>query len=84
MPVEGSFGAGGDETAVVYDVVINHEEQYSIWPVGRPLPAGWTAVGFRGSKSQALDHIEKVWTDITPLSARQATARTRKQEWPSA
>ncbi|MWK37148.1 MbtH family NRPS accessory protein [Actinomadura sp. J1-007] len=71
---EGDNGAG-----LVYDVVVNHEEQYSIWPVSRPIPSGWTAVGFQGSKSQVLDHIEKVWTDITPLSVRQALDEARKQ-----
>lgn len=62
------------ENAVEYDVVINQEEQYSIWPVGEPVPAGWTAAGFRGTKSQALDHIAGVWTDITPLSVRRASS----------
>ena len=74
MPVDVAFGEGDNEAGFVYDVVINHEEQNSIWPVGQPLPAEWTAVGFQGSKSEAPDHIEKVWTDITPLSVRQATA----------
>ncbi|MFF4523150.1 MbtH family protein [Streptomyces bluensis] len=84
MPVDGSFGEGDSEADVVYDVVVNHEEQYSFWPVGRPVPAGWTAVGFQGSKSQVLDHIETVWTDITPLSVRQALARTPSRRRPSA
>jgi MbtH protein len=64
-----------EEPTLGYDVVINHEEQYSIWPVGRPVPAGWTALGVRGSKSEVLDHIERVWTDITPLSVRSAIAK---------
>jgi MbtH protein len=72
MSVDASSTAGDSDVA--YDVVINHEEQYSIWPVGGPIPAGWTATGFRGSKSEALDHIEKVWTDITPLSVRRASS----------
>jgi MbtH protein len=54
-----------------FDVVVNVEEQYSIWPSGRELPAGWRRAGFRGSKSDCLSHIDTVWTDITPLSARQ-------------
>ncbi|RBM11973.1 MbtH family NRPS accessory protein [Streptomyces sp. PT12] len=71
----GEYPSEGDsEATLVYDVVVNHEEQYSIWPVSRPVPAGWKAAGFRGGKSEALDHIEKVWTDITPLSVRQAAA----------
>lgn len=55
-----------------YEVVINHEEQYSIWPADQPVVEGWKAVGFRGSKPDALDHIASVWTDITPLSVRRA------------
>ncbi|MEM9493849.1 MAG: MbtH family NRPS accessory protein [Myxococcota bacterium] len=53
-----------------YSVVINHEEQYSIWPVGRPLPAGWSEVGKTGTKSGCLEYIAQVWTDMRPLSLR--------------
>ena len=51
-------------------VVVNHEEQYSIWPVDRELPLGWTDVGVRGPKADCLAHIERVWTDMRPLSLR--------------
>ncbi|MFF4776745.1 MbtH family protein [Microtetraspora fusca] len=54
-----------------YVVVRNDEEQYSIWPAGRTLPAGWHDAGFGGSKQECLDHIETVWTDMRPLSLRQ-------------
>lgn len=53
-----------------FRVVVNDEEQYSIWPVHRTLPAGWTDVGVAGSKEQCLEHIETVWTDMRPLSLR--------------
>jgi len=53
-----------------YDVVINHEEQYSIWLKGREIPAGWTAVGKSGLKPECLAYIEEVWTDMRPLSLR--------------
>jgi MbtH protein len=53
-----------------YQVVVNHEEQYSIWPVDRELPAGWKAEGTRGTKEACLAHIEVVWTDMRPLSLR--------------
>jgi MbtH protein len=49
-------------------VVINHEEQYSIWPAERESPAGWKDVGRSGSKRECLDYIEEVWTDMRPLS----------------
>ncbi|MDC3954371.1 MbtH family protein [Polyangium jinanense] len=51
-------------------VVVNHEEQYSIWPVEREIPAGWRAVGKTGKKSECLEYIEQVWTDMRPLSLR--------------
>jgi MbtH protein len=53
-----------------YAVVINHEEQYSIWPADRSCPAGWQQTGMRGSKDACLAHIEEVWTDMRPLSIR--------------
>jgi len=56
-------------------VVVNHEEQYSIWPVDRQLPAGWTDVGVHGSKSECLAYIDKVWTDMRPLSLRRSMDR---------
>ena len=54
----------------VYHVVMNHEEQYSIWPMDRDIPAGWTAVVDNKSKEDALAYIESVWTDMRPLSLR--------------
>ncbi len=51
-----------------YQVVINHEEQYSIWPADRELPRGWKAAGVTGAKRQCLAYIEEVWTDMRPLS----------------
>ncbi|AXB42537.1 MbtH family protein [Amycolatopsis albispora] len=57
-----------DETT--YVVVLNDEEQYSIWPADRELPAGWRTDGTRGTKSECLDHIGEVWTDMRPLSVR--------------
>ncbi len=55
-----------------YSVVVNDEEQYSIWVDGSSLPAGWRAAGKKGSKSECLDHIAEVWTDMRPKSLRQS------------
>lgn len=52
------------------DVVVNHEEQYSIWPAGREPPAGWTRIGRKGRKAECLALIEEIWTDMRPLSLR--------------
>jgi MbtH protein len=57
-----------------YTVVVNHEEQYSIWPTFRPLPLGWNAAGKTGKKSECLEYIKEVWTDMTPASLRQSRA----------
>lgn len=59
-----------------FEVVINLEEQYSIWPADKPVPAGWRAVGKRGVKSACLGYIEEVWTDMRPLSLRKSMAAT--------
>jgi MbtH protein len=53
-----------------FTVVRNHEEQYSIWPFGKALPAGWEDVGTSGSKQACLEYIERTWTDMRPLSLR--------------
>lgn len=53
-----------------YSVVVNHEEQYSIWPCARDLPDGWTEVAKRGRKAECLEYIGKVWTDMRPKSLR--------------
>lgn len=53
-----------------YRVVVNHEEQYSIWPADRDAPAGWRDEGTSGSRAECLRRIEDVWTDIRPLSLR--------------
>jgi MbtH protein len=51
-------------------VVVNHEEQYSIWPADRAVPAGWSDIRVDGTTAECLDYIERVWTDMRPLSAR--------------
>ena len=58
------------EDTSTYVVVVNPEEQYSIWPEGRAVPAGWKDVGTRGAKQDCLAYIGKVWTDMRPLSLR--------------
>ena len=63
-----------DENSIVYKVVLNHEEQYSIWPADRDNPPGWVDDGTQGTRSECLDHIEKVWTDMRPLSLRRSMA----------
>lgn len=56
----------------IHAVVVNHEDQYSIWPADRELPLGWRNSGKTGSKEECLAHIDEVWTDMRPLSLRRA------------
>jgi MbtH protein len=58
------------EDTTIYKVVLNHEEQYSIWPADRENALGWNDAGFQGPKAECLAYIEKVWTDMRPLSLR--------------
>jgi MbtH protein len=62
---------GIDDADTIFQVVVNDEDQYSIWFAERPLPPGWSAVGATGTKQECLDHIEKVWTDMRPRSVRE-------------
>ena len=68
-----------DDEGRRYKVVINHEEQYSIWPTDREVPRGWKPVGKEGRKRECLDYIEEVWTDMRPLSLRKAVKKLHKQ-----
>ena len=58
------------EDLTSYKVVVNHEEQYSIWPADRYNPLGWTDAGKSGTKAECLAFIKEVWTDMRPLSVR--------------
>jgi len=60
------------DTDTLYEVVVNDEDQYSVWPSGRDVPAGWRTIGVSGTRDECLDHIEQVWTDMRPRSLRQA------------
>jgi uncharacterized protein YbdZ (MbtH family) len=73
------------EDTTIYKVVVNHEEQYSIWPEYKELPLGWKDVGKSGAKPECLAYIKEVWTDMRPLSLRkqmEEAARRRAQEPP--
>jgi MbtH protein len=65
-------GEGMSSDTELFKVVVNHEEQYSIWPAHRTVPPGWREEGTTGSKDECLNHIEGVWTDMTPASLRKA------------
>ena len=58
------------EDTTTYKVVVNDEEQYSIWPADRNNPLGWRDAGKSGSKDECLGYVKEVWTDMRPLSLR--------------
>lgn len=72
-----------DETFIV---LVNHEQQYSIWPHWKAVPGGWKVVeGVKGDKKAVLEYVDKVWTDMRPLSLRkwmadQDAQRTTQQQ----
>jgi MbtH protein len=61
-----------DDEQALFEVVVNDEDQYSIWPADRELPAGWRAAGKHGNKADCLAYIKIVWTDMRPLSLRKS------------
>lgn len=64
------------EDKITYKVVVNLEEQYSIWPAGRINPDGWQDAGKQGTKKECLGYIEEVWIDMRPLSLRKKIAES--------
>jgi MbtH protein len=73
-----------EEDTTIYHVVVNHEEQYSIWPDYKEVPAGWRTVGKTGLKQECLDYIKEVWTDMRPLSLRRHMEEIARREAESA
>lgn len=67
------------ENTTLYKVVVNHEEQYSIWPVIRENAPGWRDAGKSGTKEECLAYIKEVWTDMRPLSLRQQMDASARQ-----
>jgi len=54
-----------------FEVLRNDEDQYSLWPEGMDVPAGWHQVGFAGTRDECSDHVDQVWTDMRPRSLRE-------------
>ncbi|MCS7475601.1 MbtH family NRPS accessory protein [Umezawaea endophytica] len=57
-----------------YQVLVNDEEQHSLWPLGKELPDGWRSAGKEGSKQECMDHVDEVWIDMRPRSLRERMA----------
>ena len=71
---------GNDMDERTYAVVLNDEEQYSIWAADRELPLGWRDAGKEGLKPEVLAWIEQVWTDMRPLGLRQKMAQAEGED----
>ena len=71
------MNAPNGELPIRYITVVNDEEQYSIWPEDREVPAGWHPSGVSGTRQECLDHIDLVWTDMRPKSLRDRMSRSR-------
>jgi uncharacterized protein YbdZ (MbtH family) len=69
-----------DTDEMTYDVVVNDEEQYSIWSTELTCPDGWRKVGVSGDKQTCLEYIDRTWTDMRPRSLREHMAATAGQE----
>src|SRR5687767_9537945 len=70
------------EDTTIYKVVVNHEEQYSIWPADRENALGWNDAGKSGTKAECLAYINEVWTDMRPLSLRKRMEELAKNPPP--
>jgi len=68
------------EDNTIYKVVVNHEEQYSIWPATRENPLGWFDAGKEGPKDECLAYISEVWTDMRPLSLRKKMEEAERKK----
>jgi MbtH protein len=68
------------EDQTIYEVVVNDEEQYSIWPADRDAPLGWRGIAKSGTKKECLRLIGELWTDMRPLSLRQAAVPKRRSK----
>jgi MbtH protein len=72
------------DDSTIYKVVMNHEEQYSIWPEYKEIPPGWRHAGTTGNKMHCLAYIKEVWSDMRPLSLRRKMGEAAPNRLPSA
>jgi MbtH protein len=59
-------------------VLVNDEDQHSLWPTFAPVPAGWNVVFGEGTRQDCLAYVEEHWTDMRPRSLREAMAADRE------
>jgi MbtH protein len=74
------MSSDSSEDNTMYKVVVNQEEQYSLWPADRENPLGWSDAGKSGRKEECLAYIKEVWTDMRPLSLRKKMETDASQD----
>jgi len=77
-----SWSDSDREDTTIYKVIVNHEEQFSIWPEYKETPLGWTDTGKTGPKTECLAYVKEVWTDMRPLSLRKKMEELAKNPPP--
>jgi MbtH protein len=80
--LEANVNQDEQEDTTIYKVVVNHEGQYSIWPVQKETPLGWREVGKTGPKAECLAYIKEVWTDTRPISLRKKVEEMENNQLP--
>ncbi len=63
-----------DDESGDFFVVVNDEDQHSLWPVFVEVPAGWRVVFGAAGRAECLGYVERNWTDLRPKSLREAMA----------
>jgi len=66
-----------EDESKTYTAIVNHERQFSFWPVDREPPAGWMRAGAPGTRAEVLAYIDATWTDMRPASLQQAMAESQ-------
>jgi len=68
-----------NDDKTVHRVLVNEEEQYSLWPKDNPIPNGWKLVK-EGTRAECLQYVKEVWTDMRPLSLRKHMEQVQKTQ----
>jgi MbtH protein len=70
------------EGCTVWKVVVNLEDQYSVWPASKVIPSGWKDAGKEGSKEECLNYVKEIWIDMRPRSLKEVMSKERVQSSP--
>ena len=68
-----------NDDKTLHRVLVNEEEQYSLWPKDNAIPNGWKSVK-EGTRAECLAYVKEVWTDMRPLSLRKHMEEFQKRQ----